>query len=298
MSTHFLSATELNRGQVEELFLLAQHFLDQPKAKSRAFDRVIGLWFQEASTRTRVGFEVAALRLGAEPFAITQKKFTERMSVEESFEDTLRILSDYSDLLCVRGDEDFVDKLSLSSCPVINCGNGDDEHPTQALIDLFTISQFFDQIDGLRICIVGDLRHMRTAHSLVRTLSLFDDLHLDLVSPSLLSLPQQYLVPRTGKNNTILETEDLESVIAKADVIYMTGFAPKTPVGTFDDAIRQKFQLNSQSTAKLKDRAIILCPLPRIDEILPEVDVLPQAKYFAQSKFGLSVRMALLDRFI
>lgn len=297
MTQHLISSASLNRDQIEELLASAKLFSEGSALNSRALNRVIGLWFLDASTRTRVGFEVAALRLGAKPFYIAQQKFTQRMSTEESFEDTLRVVSDYADLLCIRGAEDFTTRLSRASCPVLNCGNGDDEHPTQAITDLFTIQKLKGRIEGLRICIVGDLRHMRTAHSLVQGLLTFQNMHIDLVSPAALSLPKKYFIPYTTRGNAIVETEDFRGSVARADVVYMAGFAPQTPIGVFDDSQRLPFQLNEIVAVAIKPEAIILCPLPRIDEITPEVDLLPQASYFAQSKLGLFTRMAILEHF-
>ena len=296
MNQHFLSASSLNRDQVERLLASAERFARGQAIRSRALNHIIGLWFLDSSTRTRVGFEVAAMKLGAKPFHISQKKFTERMSSEESFEDTLRVLSDYSDLLCIRGDSNFVEKLSNISCPIINCGNGDDEHPTQALTDIFTISEKFGQIDNLRICIAGDLLHMRTGHSLTSILSNFNNLQISLVSPLTLQMPQKYI--QGHKNNQITQSDNFVKAISEADVIYMTGFAPKTPVGNFSDEERFNYQLNEKTLKKINPKAIILCPLPRIDEILTCVDAIPQAKYFEQSRLGLFMRMAIINQYI
>jgi len=293
---HFLSSASFNRALIEELLASAKRFSEGSALNNRALNRVIGLWFLDASTRTRVGFEVASLRLGAKPFHISQKKFTQRMSVEESFEDTLRVLSDYADLLCIRGAEDFTKRLSTASCPVLNCGNGDDEHPSQAITDLFTIQELKGQIEGLCICIVGDLRHMRAAHSLARSLGAFPNIQIDLVSPSLLRMPEQYL--GSHDRSLIVQTDDFSQVIAQADVIYFAGFAPNTPVGVFDEATRSMYRLDTVIARKIKKDAIILCPLPRIDEILPVLDAMTQSAYFVQSKMGLFARMAILNRYI
>jgi aspartate carbamoyltransferase catalytic subunit len=274
----------------------AKNFAGGTAIRSCASDSVIGLWFLDSSTRTRLGFEVAALRLGVKTFHISQKKLTERMSNEESFEDTLRVLSDYSDVLCIRGEENFIEKLSGASCPIINCGNGDDEHPTQALVDIFTIHQLLGRIDGLRICIVGDLRHMRTAHSFVSTLKSFNNLHIDLVGPSQLQMPDVYL--QGHSDNSITRTEIFSEVAGYADVIYMTGFTPHTPVGTFEDEDRLHYQLNTQLASIIRKDAIVLCPLPRIDEITTDIDAIEQAAYFTQSKLGLFMRMAILSKYI
>ncbi len=298
MNQHFLSASSLNRGQIEEFLASAKHFARGQAIRSRALNYIVGLWFQDSSTRTRIGFEVAALRLGLRTFHISQKKFTQNMSSEESFEDTLRVLSDYSDLLCIRGNADFTKKLSTSSCPVINCGNGEDEHPTQALTDLFTIQEKFSKIDGLRICIVGDLKHMRTAHSLVLALNVFQNLQIDLISPPELRLPEQYLISNLNTNNTITQTENFTLATTKADVIYMAGFAPNTSIGIFDKEERNKYQLNEKVAKLIGKHSIVLCPLPRIDEITITIDSIPQATYFEQSKFGLFMRMAVLNKLL
>ena len=177
--------------------------------------------------------------------------------------------------------------MKFKGC-LINCGNGSDEHPTQSLIDIYTIYQHFQKIDGLSISIIGDLKNMRTAHSLVLILSKFSNNKINLISPNLLKIPAGYI---NNPPESIILSETDKFNLEESDVIYMTGFPPNKHLS---ENIRLSYNLNLEKIRNLKKNSIILNPLPRIDEISREVDESPHTKYFEQSKKGLYVRMAIL----
>jgi aspartate carbamoyltransferase catalytic subunit len=210
------------------------------------------------------------------------------MSAGESLPDTVRTLAAYCDAILLRHPEIQAPTIAaeVSEAPVINCGNGHDEHPTQALIDLLAIREARGEIDGTRIAIAGDLAHMRAVHSLLAGLALFDEVDLRLISPSELRAPGE-LVPPGAKETDALDLDDV-------DIVYMAGFAPRTPAGEFGEELRARFILTTDRAAALDASVRILCPMPRIDEIETGVDALPQAAYFHQSALGLPMRMAVL----
>lgn len=292
---HLLSINDLHREEVEEIIQRANRYLEGPLPHRPLFSFILATFFFEASTRTRLGFEAATYRLGGQTVGLSETKSKDNMSASESLEDTVRIVQDYSDIICLRHPDEHVFSRLKDSCsvPLINAGNGADEHPTQALTDLFTIRQKLGRLDDLDIAIVGDLRHMRTAHSLVLALSKYQNIRLRLISPESLKIPERYRTGLVASGSQIRETEEMD--LSGADVVYMTGFAPKTPVRFFDNATRSAYQLRADVACNLDPASIILCPMPRVDEITPDVDTLDQAKYFQQSKNGLYVRMAVLD---
>ncbi|HEX8001340.1 MAG TPA: hypothetical protein VF519_01445 [Mycobacteriales bacterium] len=290
---HLTSVLDLSRADIESVLATARAIGggDVPAARG-----VAGVLFFESSTRTRAGFEAAAARLGVGTFVLNETRDADRMSNPESLEDTIRVVSAYADVLCVRHpDVDAFDHaLREARCAVVNCGNGSDEHPTQALADLFAIEAARGRIDGLTVAVVGDLVSMRSAHSLLLALSLFDDVTARLVSPPALQMPDRYVAPAIAAGHCIESTDTL--VVDDVDIVYVAGFPPHSPRGSFTAKQRRAFAIDDALARKLPPHARILCPLPRIDEIDRSVDALPVAGYFAQSDAALLVRMAVLER--
>ncbi len=283
--TNLISISSLTRKEIEKILQLTQEIEEKPaKYRHSLDDKALAVAFFEPSTRTRVGFSLAIQKLGGQVTELSELKYKEGMSSPESLEDTLKVVGDYADGVALRHpSEEFVKQLSIHSS-LINCGNGNDEHPTQALIDLYTIWKEYKRIDNLSISLVGDLKNMRTPHSLVLALSMFDYISVNLVSPDSLRLPNRYKVGLSASETTIFNP-------AHEDVVYMVGFPPHP--GLREDE-RLQYQMNGEKSRQLKENAIILCPLPRVDEITREVDRSLHAKYFGQSRAGLFVRMAVL----
>jgi aspartate carbamoyltransferase catalytic subunit len=273
---HLLSAHDLSRADLERLLARAGELAAGAAVEPRR--GTVALAFFQDSLRTRVGFDVAAARLGLHTATVAGARFGERMSATERLEDTVRTLAAYCDVLCLRHpDASGVAVAARHVAHVVNGGNGDDEHPSQALIDLFALSRDLS-LDGLRIAVVGDLLHMRAAHSLLIALRRFDGVHVRAISP-----------PELRIDGADEETDEL--ALDGVDAVYMAGFAPHTPAGEFPDAVRARYAL---CPGDLGDQ-LVYCPLPRIDEISGDVDATPNARYFAQSAGGLHMRTAILE---
>jgi aspartate carbamoyltransferase catalytic subunit len=256
--------------------------------------KILATLFYEPSTRTRLSFESAMLKLGganigfAEPEIASVKK-------GETLADTVRVVENYADVIALRHGLEGAAKLAaeFSKVPIINSGTGAEEHPTQAMIDLYTINKEKGKIDGLKVAFIGDLRYGRTVHSLAYALAQYK-IELYLISPETLRMRKDVL--QTIKTKIpVIEDATLEAIMPQLDVLYVTRIQKER----FPDAAEYakvkgayKIDLKTLNTAK-KDM-IIMHPLPRVDEIAPEVDSTPQARYFQQVYNGVVVRMALL----
>ena len=260
-------------------------------------DLTLATIFYEPSTRTRLSFETAIQNLGGQ--LITTENASEFSSAMkgESIEDTIRVINAYADGIILRHPEDgSADRAAkVSKVPIINAGDGISEHPTQALLDIYSIQKAKGKIDGLKIALVGDLLYGRTVHSLISLLVLYD-VEFYLVAPNNLQLPAQYIDLLKKHSATYTVLENWHDIIDSIDVIYMTRIQKerfKSPEAY--QALKDSFILTMDDVRRMKEEAIILHPLPRVNEIATEVDDDPRAQYFEQVKNGLFLRMALLD---
>lgn len=295
---HLLSALDLGREAVDELFEIARGY-DLGVPCRRLTGKVVALAFFEPSLRTRVGFEVAAARLGAAT-ADVSRRHTEQMSAPESFTDTMKVVGAYCDLICLRHADTAAPARAaeVSEAPVVNCGNGVDEHPTQALIDLYAIDEIRGGIDGLRIALVGDLRRMRAAHSLIAMLGRYDAVHVRCIFPNGRDLPRE-LVARAEASRGISRLEETADMLLEdIDIVYMAGLPANSPEGEVTAAVRRRYSIDRAIAGSLAPHVRILCPLPRVDEISADVDSMVAAGYFAQSALGLPMRMAILEHLL
>ncbi|CAC11715.1 probable aspartate carbamoyltransferase, catalytic chain [Thermoplasma acidophilum] len=261
-------------------------------------NRIMATLFYEPSTRTRLSFESAMHRLGGSVITVSDVK-TSSVAKGETLADTIRMASSYSDIIVIRHPLEGAARLAskFANKPVINAGDGSGQHPTQTILDLYTIKRETGSIDGKTITMVGDLRYGRTIHSLIIALSRFD-VRINLVSPQILKLPE-YVLTKIGDRSRIMEYDDLSKVIEDTDVLYVTRIQKER----FSDQNEYQSVIGSYSVdrdlvSRMKKDAIIMHPLPRIDEIKPEVDELPQARYFKQAYYGVPVRMALIYRIL
>ncbi len=291
---HILTAREFTRTIVDDFIESSRAFRAGRRADHRS--AVVGLLFFEDSLRTRVGYEVAATRLGAATTTVFNLKQSAAMGTPETLDDTIRSVAGWLDALCVRHpDEDAVPRIARSAgIPVINCGNGQDEHPTQALVDLFAIEELIGGIDGLRIAIVGDLNAMRSAHSLALALSVYQRVQIRCICPDGLGLPSQVLEPVRCSGTTVESTALFD--VAGMDVVYVCGLPAKTRAGELSDEDQAAYRITRPRANAMAPHARILCPLPRIDEVHRDVDDTVQAGYFTQSDLSVWMRMAVLDR--
>ena len=296
MPRSLLSIDDLSKTEVMEVFNQADE-LRNAEPGPDSIQPVIGsLLFFEKSTRTRLGFEAAAWRLGVKTLVMYETKVNGTMSAAESLPDTIRTLDAFSSFYCIRHpDSDVFDEVTpYTKQPVINSGNGYDEHPTQALIDGYTMWHRFGEIDGLSVSFVGQLKYSRAAHSLLRLLSKFSDVSVKEFAPQQLQV-EGYTEGLTANGNTFSSHEQPEW--GTEDIVYVTGFPPKNPDGEFPQELRDRYKVTEETVNSLRPEAVILNPLPRIDEIAQEVDDLPNAHYFMQNKLGLFVRMAVIQTF-
>jgi aspartate carbamoyltransferase catalytic subunit len=263
--------------------------------------QVMAALFYEPSTRTRLSFEAAMLRLGGQTMGTDNAREFSSAAKGETLEDSIRIVGGYADVIVIRHNEEGAAKraASVSSVPIINAGDGPGQHPTQALLDIYTIKDELNRVDGIKVAMVGDLANGRTVRSLTYLLSKFKDIKIWFVAPPAVAMRDDLKTHLDEHHISWVETEDLESVLPEVDVVYMTRIQKER----FADpdvynAVKGIYRLDARSLALMRKYAIVMHPLPRIDEIAPEVDEDPRAAYFRQARNGLPVRMALLDRLL
>lgn len=289
-----LKAAELDRTSIDELFGLARELAGRRRPRP-AIPAVVGLMFFEDSLRTRVGFEAAAARLGVDTTNVHAQRHSEQMAVAETLGDTLRSVAPYLDAICLRHpDADAFDQaVELVETPVLNCGNGVDEHPTQALVDLLALDELRGEIEGVRIALVGDLKHMRSAHSLLVALGCFEGVVARCISPPELGVPSPFAQRFCEAGGRLEMSIALD--LSDIDVIYVAGL-PRTPQNGVTIEQQDAYRIDAKRANELPRDGLILCPLPRVDEIAADVDAGARAAYFRQSELGLGMRMALLER--
>ncbi|RJQ28809.1 aspartate carbamoyltransferase [Candidatus Parcubacteria bacterium] len=259
--------------------------------------KILATVFYEPSTRTRFSFETAMYKLGGD--VITSENAAEFSSAKkgESIEDAIRVISDYADAIVLRhpsaGAAETASRASL--VPVINAGSGSDEHPTQALLDLYTIEKELGKIDDLSIAFVGDLRFGRTVHSTIYLLPAYRGVKVYLISPEELQLPEEYKTYLKEHGIPFEELKDIKEAVRRVDVLSITRVQQERFASREEyEKLKGSYVIDNAVLQELKDRAIIMHPLPRIDEIAKEVDGDVRAAYFRQTKNGIYVRMALL----
>jgi len=263
-------------------------------------NRIMATLFYEPSTRTRFSFETAMHRLGGHVISTENAAEFSSVAKGETLEDTIRILNGYADVIVIRHKEVGSAKraAAVSRVPIINAGDGAGQHPTQALLDLYTIRKEIGSIDGLRIAMVGDLAQGRTVRSLAYLLSKFRGVTMYFVAPPLLKMKEDILEHLRERNVTFVEETMLDKVLPEVDVVYQT----RVQKERFGDRIadyekcRGVYIINQDTLRLMKPKSIIMHPLPRLDEITMEVDEDPRAAYFRQAQNGLYVRMALLTQ--
>lgn len=285
-----ISIRDLNREDIEVVLKLAQSIKPNPDTLR---GKVVASLFFEPSTRTQLSFASACERLGARVigFGDADESSTKK---GETLADTIGVVNGYSDAIIIRHPKEGSARLAadVADIPVVNAGDGPNQHPTQTLLDLFAIKQFCGRIDGLKIGLVGDLRYGRTVHSLASSLTAFDDINLRLISPEILRVPRPLMNELEGK----VEIEEITELnLEDLDLLYVTRIQKERfPDLEEYEKVKGAYVIRASHVQQLREDAVLLHPLPRVDEIHPEVDSLPQARYFEQSRGGVPVRMALM----
>jgi aspartate carbamoyltransferase len=296
---HILSASQFDKKTLLELFKKAQEMekiLSNKGQSDLAFGKVMATLFFEPSTRTRFSFETAMMRLGGRVIANSDMVKTSSTMKMESLEDTGKTVSQMADIIVMRHPEaGSVGKLAFKSdVPVINAGDGPAQHPTQALLDVYTIWKSFGKLDELTIGMVGDLKNGRVPHSQCELLKQFD-VNFIFVSPEGLKMPREIVGDLQDGGHYVEEVSELKVVISKMDVIAMTRVQKERFENEKDyEKYVGSYVLNNEMMTKAKNNAIVIHPLPRVDEISTEIDTDPRAKYFEQVKNGVAIRMALI----
>ena len=299
---HVVSAEQFPRALLEELFASADEMARRLLAAGPPLlpGRVMATLFYEPSTRTRLSFESAMLRLGGQVVSTENARDFSSAIKGETLEDTVRIVGGYSDCIVLRHPEEgaAARAAAVSTVPVINAGDGRGEHPTQALLDLYTIRAELGRLDGLRVVMAGDLANGRTVHSLIRLLSQYPGLRVTLAGPEQLRLPTAAVQALRRSGAEVREAESLLEAVVDADVVYQTRIQAERLSEPLEESGRDaaRFRVTKEVMAALPQGAVVMHPLPRVGEIDPEVDSDPRAAYFRQARNGVPVRMALLAR--
>ncbi|MCC6627492.1 MAG: aspartate carbamoyltransferase [Chloroflexi bacterium] len=296
---HILEVGQFSRFEMESLFREAAMLeqLDAYVGSKMMSGRIMATLFYEPSTRTRLSFESAMIRLGGSILSVENAGATSSAAKGESIEDTIRMVQNYADVIVLRHWEGGVAHraAAVATVPIINAGDGNREHPTQALLDAFTIHRELGQIDGLTIGLVGDLVHGRAAHSLALCLTRFRPRRVVLIAPGALQMEPAMIDELRAAGLTVDLLERLEDIADELDVVYMTRVQrERFAAPDLYERVRGSYRMDQAMLDRLKPTAIILHPLPRLDEIEPEVDADPRAAYFRQARHGLIIRMAVI----
>jgi aspartate carbamoyltransferase catalytic subunit len=299
---HIIESQQFSRGLLEDIFARAEEMKREPhRFMGRLAGQVMAALFYEPSTRTRLSFEAAMLRLGGQAMGTDNAREFSSAAKGETLEDTIRIVSGYADVIVLRHNEEGAARraAAVSTVPVINAGDGPGQHPTQALLDLYTIRTELGRIDGVRVAMVGDLANGRTVRSLAYLLSKFKDIKVWFVAPPQVAMRDDLKAHLDEHRVPFVETQDLEAVLPEVDVVYQTRIQKErfTDPAAYN-AVKGIYRIDKGSLALMRKYAILMHPLPRVDEIAPEVDEDPRAAYFRQARNGLHIRMALLDRLL
>jgi aspartate carbamoyltransferase catalytic subunit len=295
---HCIESQQFSKDILFKLFERADYLR---KNKSNSLNgKVLVSLFYEPSTRTRLSFESAMLRMGGNVIGTENAKEFSSAVKGESLEDTARIISSYSDVIVIRHSEEGSAKIcaSVSKVPVINAGDGKGQHPTQALLDVYTIYREFGKIDGIKIAMVGDLSSGRTVRSLCYLLGKFIDIEIIFVSPENLKMKEDIKDYLKEKSITFREEIDLKKVLSEVDIVYITRIQ-KERMGLEDyEKAKGKFVLNEENINFLKEGSIVMHPLPHVEEINLPIEIEKNDKrvaYFRQAENGVYIRMALLE---
>lgn len=286
-----ISIRDFSRAEIETVLEAAGRAHADPDALR---NRIMASLFFEPSTRTQLSFTSAMERLGGKVIGFASGTTTSQTK-GETLQDTVRMAEGYADVIVIRHPLDGSARLAADSAsvPVINAGDGANQHPTQTLLDLYAMQRCHGHIDGLTVGLVGDLKYGRTVHSLATALTRFEKIALRLISPPTLRMPPSVLHALASAVD-YQEEEALD--LSGLDVVYATRIQKERfPDIEEYEKVKGAYVIDLEACRALRADAIILHPLPRVDEIAREVDALPQAKYFEQAHGGIPVRMALLQ---
>lgn len=292
---HLVKSQQFDRKTLQRLFESADAL--EGALDNSLHGKIVASLFYEPSTRTRFSFESAAIRLGGNVLTTENARDFSSAAKGETLEDTIRIVNNYADIIVLRHYEAGASEraAAVSKVPIINAGDGAGQHPTQGLLDLYTIQKEMRKIDGLHIAIVGDLKYGRTVRSLAYLLGKYENIKVTLISPPELPFGSDIKSYLKRHNVTIIETADLASAMKEVDVVYQTRIQKERfPDIEEYNRLKGSFVITRSLADSMKPGSIIMHPLPRVDEIEPAVDDSPHAAYFKQAGYGVLVRMGIL----
>lgn len=298
---HLIEPEDFSIDEIVSLVDTGLQIYENPKLyQSACQGKIMASLFFEPSTRTKLSFDSAMMRLGGNVLGFSDAS-TSSTAKGESLADTIKVCGYYSDIIVMRHPKEGAPKLAtrFTDKPIINGGDGGHQHPTQTLTDLITIKRFKGQLQGHKVAFCGDLKFGRTVHSLIRTLARFGTKEFYLVSPEELALPSTLKRSLESSGVKLIEVRQLEEVISDIDVLYMTRIQ-KERFFNEEDYLRLKnaYILTKEKLAPAKPDMIVMHPLPRVNEIAYDVDDDSRAKYFEQSEMGVYVRMALICKLL
>jgi aspartate carbamoyltransferase catalytic subunit len=295
---HVIQAEQFNRSMLEELFVLSGQMEKMSHKDITIHNKIMISLFYEPSTRTRFSFESAMFRLGGTVITTENAREFSSGSKGETLEDTIRVISGYGDVIVIRHYEAGAAQISadVSTIPVINAGDGAGQHPTQSLLDIYTIYKELGRIDDVKIAMVGDLANGRTVRSLSKLMAQnCKNIKIYYVSPDNVKIKDDIKEYLQSAKIDFVEESDLRKVAKEVDIIYQTRIQRERFKSSEEyEKTKGIYIINKEILSLMKEKAIILHPLPRVDEITYEVDHDPRAAYFRQAHNGLFVRMALL----
>lgn len=297
MSKSLISIHDFTKDEILHILEVAKEF-EADRTKRVMEGKVIASIFFEPSTRTRLSFETAANRLGARVIGFSDSSNTSQ-SKGETLKDTIKMITNYVDLIIMRHPLEGSSRYAseIATVPVINAGDGANQHPSQTLLDLYTIMQTQGHLDGLKINMVGDLKYGRTTHSLLQAMSHFNPEFI-FTSPNELKMPDEYKEHLDTLGIPYTEADRIESHISDTDILYMTRVQQERFTDPIEyERVKDVYRLDANMLAKAgpKPNMKILHPLPRVNEIAQDVDDTPYAYYFKQAENGLYVRMAIIS---
>ena len=298
---HVVESQQFDRALLDLVFQTADRMkadLAGERRMAKILDgKIMASLFYEPSTRTRFSFESAMRRLGGTVITTENAREFSSAAKGESLADSTRIINGYADIIVMRHSEagSAARAAEISAIPIINAGDGAGQHPTQALLDIYTIADAFPEMSNLRVALVGDLRYGRTVRSLSYLLSKYENMEIIFVSPPVCRMERDIKEYLDKYSIPWREETDLAKVAGEADCVYMTRIQKERFHSAEDyEAAASKYILSPEIVEKMQPEAIIMHPLPRVDEIPEEIDAAPQARYFEQAQNGLYIRMALL----
>lgn len=300
---NFVESQQLDLDIIFYLFKKADEFRSDNFMRSNLHGKILATLFYEPSTRTRLSFESAMLKLGGSVLSTENAKEFSSAIKGETIEDTVRVLEKYADCIVLRHYEEGIAKKAakISSIPVVNAGDGKGQHPTQALLDLYTIYRELGKVEGIKIAMVGDLASGRTVRSLCYLLGKFKNNEIIFISPEHLKIKNDIKLYLTKHNISFREEINLDNILPEVDIVYMTRLQKERITLSEYEKAKGKYIINKNNFSLLKSSARIMHPLPKVDEIQLDIETESEDKrvaYFRQAENGLFIRMALLDYLI